>query len=140
MDKNSVRKKWEPIIESLILPIKLDYQTEVEISIWLEKYLGLSTVDDIKYDELVSHVTSSFKKYKNLLLTDKKYSINVIKTFYNPLINEICYELENGEVIINNKHDSQISSDYRINLFYSIIDPGNPKLRKLKIIKLINGK
>ncbi|MDY0270193.1 hypothetical protein [Trichloromonas sp.] len=137
MDKEIIRKKWEPIIEMQIEPIKLDYQTEVEISVWVERYMA----SNIEHERRISFLTTSFKKYRNLLLTDKGYSINVIKTFYNPLINEICYELENGEVIINNKkYETQISSDYRINLFYSIVDPGNPKLRNLKINKLINGR
>ncbi|MFA5586163.1 MAG: hypothetical protein WDA02_06410 [Saccharofermentanales bacterium] len=86
-------------------------------------------------------MVTCFKKYKDLLLTNKRYSIKVVNTFYNPLINEICYELKNGDIIINNKkYETQISSDYRINLFYSIIDPGNPKLRNLKINKLVNGR
>lgn len=34
MDKGKIRKKWAPIIDNVISPIKLDYQTEVEISVW----------------------------------------------------------------------------------------------------------
>lgn len=137
MDKGKIRKKWAPIIDNVISPIKLDYQTEVEISVWVERYMA----SNIEHERRISFLTTSFKKYKDLLLTNKRYSIKVVNTFYNPLINEICYELENGEVIINNKkYETQISSDYRINLFFSIFDPSNSKLRNLKIKQLINGR
>jgi len=128
------------ILQEAMNPIELDYDTSVEISIWVENYLGKSITGQ-DYDNKVRYWIESIKKFKDLLLIDKKYSIKVIDTFYNPLINEICYELENGIIFTNNKkYDNQISSDYRINLFYSIVDPGNPKLRILKIQKLINGK
>lgn len=103
----------------------------------VERYMA----SNIEHERRISFLTTSFKKYKDLLLTNKRYSIKVVNTFYNPLINEICYELENGEVIINNKkYETQISSDYRINLFFSIFDPSNSKLRNLKIKQLINGR
>ena len=123
-----------------IEPIKLDYQTESEISIWLEQYLNDSTGGQ-EHEKRLTFMVTCFKKYKNLLLTDRGYNIKIVNTFYNPLINEICYQLENGDIITNNKkYETQISIDYRINLFYYIIDPGNPKLRKLKINKLINDR
>jgi len=53
-----------------IEPIKLDYQTESEISIWLEQYLNDSTGGQ-EHEKRLTFMVTCFKKYKNLLLTDR---------------------------------------------------------------------
>ena len=129
MDKDKIRRKWLPIIKNIIDPIELNYDIELEISIWIEKF------QIIINDNIGNFISKSLIEFKEKLLNDVRYNIKVKYTYYNPLINEICYQLENGDIISNNKKYNILYSQYIINIFYSIVDP--PLCRKQKISKIL---
>ena len=121
----------------------------MHINVFLSPFQLNDSVYNVIYDYIINETSNNDKyeskilnileKYKLKLLD--KYNIPIVKSYYNLLLGDIVYELENSQTIcgsefrpryINNSQEQEL-----IDIFLSIIESNNiiTRLHKLKKLK-----
>lgn len=123
----------------------------MHINAFLSPFELNDSVYNVIYDYIINETSSNDKyeskilnileKYKLKLLD--KYNIPIVKSYYNLLLGDIVYELENGQTICGSEFRPRYSQEQElIDIFLSIIESNNiiTRLHKLKKLKKINSK
>jgi len=126
------KNRWKMHINVFLSPFQLNDSVYNVIY----DYIINETSNNDKYE---SKILNILEKYKLKLLD--KYNIPIVKSYYNLLLGDIVYELENSQTIcgsefrpryINNSQEQEL-----IDIFLSIIESNNiiTRLHKLKKLK-----
>lgn len=114
MDKEKIYRKWRPVVESA--GVKNNYLCKI-LSEWLEYNANeenryANTLDTLGRSSVSGNVSGIFNstgssdiatKFKNVLSTlNNLFKVEVVKTYYNPVMSSFEYVLENG-VILDDK-------------------------------------
>ena len=83
---------WKSFVEINLSPFKLDEMVYDVICNFI-----IDNIDDKDDTKTLTKISNILEKYK-LKLT-KDYNIPIVKSYYNILIGEIVYELDNGQII-----------------------------------------
>lgn len=129
-DKNT----WNMFIEINMSPFKLDQKVYDVIYNFI-----INNIDDTNDTKTLTKISNILEKYKLKLTND--YNISIVKSYYNILIGDIVYELDNGQIIYGSSFSPNYinKTEQLIIDFLSIADPSNELVRSYKLKKLKNG-
>lgn len=149
-------QKWKPILDNIFTPYELDQELLEMVAIYIEDELEKDSTRN-QYATLIGNgvgpvspsstpptpqikqqeVFGVLLEFKKRLLEDVDIRVNVKNVHYNKTINRIVYELENGDsVYMESKPFVMRDPNYikkSKNIFLSLTDPNNPRVRKMKI-------
>ena len=147
-------KKWKPILDNFFTPYELEQEILEMLADYIQNNLevdpfstlvgnGMGSVNPMnmypphKSGKTKEEIMETLTEFKIKLSQDVDIRTDIKNVYYNGSIKRIVYELSNGDIVYLETKPLVLRDPNYVkkskNLFLSISDPTNPKVRRMKI-------